>query len=104
MKDANSISYSAVVPGTLIRTGIETRCLVAFPLDASASNPPAFYSRCAVLRTEERLSDGFYELEFLDQNAFVCLQAGVWSTGRPWHSRREPSRELSSPAAWRVPA
>ncbi len=99
MKDANSISYSAVVPGTLVRTGIETRCLVAFPLDASASNLPAVYSHCTVLGTEQRLPDGIYELEFLDQNAFVCLQRGVWSTGRPWHSRREPSRELSSQVA-----
>lgn len=99
MKDANSISDSAVVPGTLVRTGIEARCLVSFPLDASASNPPAVYSHCTVLDTEERLPEGIYELEFLDQNAFIRLKGGVWSTGRPWFSRREPLRKLSTQAA-----
>ena len=84
--------------GTLLRNGFETRCLVSFPVDVSGLNSPGVYSHCAVQRSEERLPDGIYELEFLDQNAFVRLQAGIWSTGRPWHSRRESSRELSTQA------
>lgn len=99
MKDADAISDSAVVPGTLVRNGIETRCQVSLPADPSAPYSRAVYSHCTVLDTEERLPDGIYELEFLDQNAFVRLHGGVWSTGRPWLIPREPSLELSSQAA-----
>jgi len=99
MKDADAIPDSAVVPGTLVRKGIGTRCHVLFSADGSAWNPRAVYSECTVLGTEERLPDGIYELEFLDQNAFVRLDGGVWSTGRPWLIPRDSSRELSSKAA-----
>ncbi|HTX77702.1 MAG TPA: hypothetical protein VMD29_15940 [Terracidiphilus sp.] len=99
MKHSEVTPDSAVVSGTLARNGIRTRCQVSLSVDDWASNPPAVYSQCTVLGTEERLTDGIYELEFLDQSAFVRLQAGVWSTGRPWLIRREPSRELSIQAA-----
>ena len=75
---------SAVVPGILAGNGIEVRCRVSFPIDTAVSNPPMVYSHCTVIQTGERLPDGIYELMFLDQNAFVRLQDGVWSVGKPW--------------------
>lgn len=99
MKDADSIPVSEVVSGTLVRNGINDRCRVLVSVGAPSSNLPPVYSQCAVLGTEEHLPDGIYELSFLDQNAFVRLQAGVWSTGKPWPIRCQSSQELSTEAA-----
>jgi hypothetical protein len=73
-----------VTEGRLRGMGFEAGCTLVVRVNQSCLSERPVYSQCHVSESPD-LPDGYYEVYFADQTAFVHRKDKHWSLGIPWH-------------------
>lgn len=73
-----------IVNGTLRGMGFQMDCELRATVNQAFRSPQTIYTRCAILDAPDWLPDGYYEVTFHGQSAFLHREGGYWGTGIPW--------------------
>ncbi|HTX76388.1 MAG TPA: hypothetical protein VMD29_09295 [Terracidiphilus sp.] len=79
-----------IMQGTLRGMGCEVHCSLIVTRSESLNGLGGTYTKCAVLDAPVWLPDGYYEVIFCGQSAFLHRVNRIWSVGIPW--RENPVR------------
>lgn len=71
--------------GRIRGMGVEAGCTLVVQIANPGKSERHIYSHCRVFKVPD-LPDGFYEVSFADQVAFLQRRNACWSAGIPWES------------------
>jgi hypothetical protein len=95
---SGEITVHLVIEGRIRGMGIETGCTLVVGTVNSPKSGRRIYSQCNIFEAPD-LPDGYYEVFFADQTAFLQRRNACWSVGIPWnHAIRMKRNILSDPA------
>lgn len=84
-----------IVDGMLRGMGCQAECLLMITASDSPNTLRPIYTRCAIIDAPEWLPDGYYEVTFSGQSAFLQRTGGCWGTGIPWRQAQEPESRVA---------
>ncbi|HWE83368.1 MAG TPA: hypothetical protein VG267_00385 [Terracidiphilus sp.] len=79
-----------IVKGTLRGMGCKAECSLIATRNNSLNGEAGAYTKCMVLDAPLWLPDGYYEVIFCGQSAFLHRVNRTWGVGIPW--REDPAR------------
>ncbi|HEY3707414.1 MAG TPA: hypothetical protein VGL22_20300 [Terracidiphilus sp.] len=74
----NNMGITEVVNGTLRGMGCEADCVLLVSRDERQAR------HCTILQVPDEVPDGYYEVRFRKQTAFLRRRDGLWGTGIAW--------------------
>ncbi|HKF48615.1 MAG TPA: hypothetical protein VKB38_14760 [Terracidiphilus sp.] len=79
-----------IVRGTLRGMGCQVECELHATVSRAVRSPHPVYTRCVIVDAPGWLPDGYYEVAFHGQSAFLHREGGYWGIGIPWPQLQSP--------------
>ena len=95
---SGDITVHVVIEGRIRGMGIEAGCTLVVRMMNSSTSERRYYSQCNIFEAPD-VPDGYYEVSFADQAAFLQRRNGSWSMGIPWCQAIHLNRTILSRTA-----